>query len=82
MLEYIQECRCVTSCKTSDEMKQFVKEVYDKAEVVQGKLKTTMNYRLPIITTCTQITMENNKVCRKGTLVCIIVIILIIIFDV
>ena len=57
----------MTRYKSGRELRQFVKEVYEKADVSQSNHKTTMNYRLPIFATTTVINKSNNKVCRQGT---------------
>jgi hypothetical protein len=66
LFAYIQDCRDFTRFKNGSELRQFVKEVYDKAEVSQSNRKTTMNYRLPILASSNRITLSTNKVCRKG----------------
>jgi len=67
LLDYMKECREMTRYKNGRELRQFVKEVYEKADVSQSNHKTTMNYRLPIFATTTVINKSNNKVCRQGT---------------
>jgi hypothetical protein len=66
LCNYIQECRNLTRFKNAPELRQFIKEVYDQAEVSQSNRKTLMDYRLPVLASTSHITKSNNKVCRKG----------------
>jgi hypothetical protein len=65
LFSYIQQCRDCTRFKINSELKQFIKDVYEEAEVSQSNQRTIMNYRLPIFSS-TYVTKHNNKVCRKG----------------
>jgi hypothetical protein len=66
LIKYVQECRNITRTKSDLELRQFVKEVYDKAEISKSDQKTLMDYRLPVSISTRHITVSNNKVCRKG----------------
>jgi hypothetical protein len=67
LLSYIKECREITRCKSKEELKQFVANIFDSSLVGMSKNnKTIMDYRLPIIKSVSQINETNNKVCRKG----------------
>ena len=66
LLDYMKECREMTRHKSGRELRPFVKEVYEKAEVSQSNYKKTINYRLPIFATTIVINKSNNKVCRQG----------------
>jgi hypothetical protein len=65
---YVKECRKKTRCMNAQEIKQFVKELFEKSEMAEssGNQRTKMDYRLPLLNSANQINMSNNKVCRKG----------------
>jgi hypothetical protein len=65
---YIKECREFTRRKTTAEIKQFTKEIFEKADVSEssGLRRIKMDYRLPLLNSASHINMTNNKVCRRG----------------
>jgi hypothetical protein len=68
LVSYVQECREITRRKTKDEIKQFTKEIFEKAVIASSteQKRAVMNYRLPIMKSVSRINVENNKVCRRG----------------
>jgi hypothetical protein len=68
LIEYVKRCRVITIHKDKLEMRQFIKDLYIRSEILdsQGRTKA-MDYRLPFFEDFSNyINTENNKVCRKG----------------
>jgi hypothetical protein len=67
-MQFVKLCRETTRYKDRKEIKVFVKDLYEEAEVLDNDGRTkAMHYRLPLFNDFAHyITKENNKVCRKG----------------
>jgi hypothetical protein len=68
LVSYVKECREFTRRKTPDEIKQFTKEIFEKANISESSelQRTKMDYRLKLLKSASHIDVTNNKVCRRG----------------
>jgi hypothetical protein len=68
LVTYVKECREYTRRKTSEEIKQFTKELFEKADISpsSGLHRSKMDYRLKLLNSASHLNVTNNKVCRRG----------------